>query len=123
MVPYVLVSVSPSCAESFDWLTIGLIWWSYQPSLSSWEITTAVSFQSGVCCSRLIVSTMKRCSSSGLEYPACPSSLAGALRTLTAGMDLASTDDQKSVRSYWWFAGAAWPISKMRAACAAGSPC
>ena len=58
-----------------------------------------------------MVSTRKRCSSSGLEYPACPSWLAGALRKLTAGIDLASTDDQKSVRSYWWFAGPEWPIS------------
>jgi len=31
----VLVAVSASWAGSLDWLTIGLIWWSYQPSLSS----------------------------------------------------------------------------------------
>src|ERR1035437_3301451 len=111
LVPQVLVSVGASCAGSLDWLTIGLIWWSYQPSLSSWAITTAVFFQSEVFWSRLIVSTRKRCSSRGLEYPACPSWLAGALRKLTAGMDLVSTDDQKSVRSYWWFACPEWPIS------------
>src|SRR6266478_9610962 len=54
-------------SETFDWVTMVPIWWSYQPSESSQAITTAVSFHSGLCIRALIVSTTKICSSIGSE--------------------------------------------------------
>jgi hypothetical protein len=47
-------------------------------------MTTAVSFQKVLFCNALIVLTRKVCSSSGSEYPACPSRKAEAFTKLTA---------------------------------------
>ena len=59
-----LVSASSALVE---WLTIGPIWWSYQPSESSYAMTTAVSHHSGRRWRKLMTSTMNACSSSGSE--------------------------------------------------------
>src|SRR5690348_519633 len=72
LVPQVL-GPDRASAEVWESLTMGDIWWSYQPSESSYAITTAVLLQSDDFSSRLIVSTRNCCSSSGLEYPAWPS--------------------------------------------------
>src|SRR6267143_7074470 len=56
-----------SSSDTLDWITIGPIWWSYQPSESSQEIMTAVSFQSFDCMRALMTLTTKICSSIGSE--------------------------------------------------------
>jgi len=56
----------------FDWLTMGGITWSYQPSESSAATMTAMLFHSGSCCRRFSVLTMNVCSSSGFELPGWP---------------------------------------------------
>src|SRR5690242_55304 len=86
--------------EVVDCFTIGDIWWSYQPSESSHRIITTVLAHSGRCCSAFKVFTRNCCSSSGDEYPACPSCAFFAFRKLTAGMLPLFTASQKSVRSY-----------------------
>ena len=48
-------------------LRIGGMAWSYQPSESSYAMTTAVDFQSLDFCSALMVLTRKCCSSIGSE--------------------------------------------------------
>src|ERR1700675_50189 len=77
-------------------LTIGLIWWSYQPSESSYEMMMAVLRQNFDFWIALIVVTRNCCSSSGSEYPAWPSIFAGALRKLTAGRLSALSASKKS---------------------------
>src|SRR5512146_721516 len=64
----------------------------------------AVLFQNFDFWIALIAVTMNSCSSSGSEYPACPSMLAGALRKLTAGRLSAASASKKSWISYSWFA-------------------
>src|SRR5713226_7751478 len=54
-------------SDTFDWVTMVPIWCSYQPSESSQEIMTAVSFQSFDCMRALMTLTTKICSSIGSE--------------------------------------------------------
>jgi hypothetical protein len=63
-------------------------------------ITIAVLLQNGDFMIALIVLTRKACSSSGSEYPAWPSPLAGAFKMLTAGMLPAFSASKKSWISY-----------------------
>src|SRR6266700_186143 len=87
-------------AAVLDGVTIGDMTWSYHPSESSYEIMTAISSHSRLCCNRLMMPTMNCCSARGSEYPAWPSWKPGAFRKLTSGRLLAFTAVQKSAKSY-----------------------
>src|SRR6267154_2603143 len=54
-------------SDTFDWVTMVPIWWSYQPSESSQALITAVSFHSFDRIRALMTFTTKICSSIGSE--------------------------------------------------------
>src|SRR5215470_6333770 len=97
--PQLPAPVSAS-AVVLDWLTVGGITWSYQPSESSYTMITADSCHCGKVCSALMVFTRKVCSSRGSEYSEWPSWYPAALRKLTSGKLPASAAAQKWLRSY-----------------------
>ena len=95
-----------------DVFTIGPIWWSYHPSESSYMMTTAVLFQVGqrfqkvdrVDQERLLIQEDRSIPRGHPDRPPPSESLRRAsCRRPTAV--------KKSCRSYWWFAGPAFPIS------------
>src|SRR5205807_1247934 len=83
-----------SAVGSLDWVRIGPITWSYQPSESSYRTITAVDSQVGRRSRGLMVSTRNVCSSSGPSIPRgrpgmrLPSAMRGDRdRCLEAGMN------------------------------------
>ena len=77
-------SRSSASFASWDWLTIGDIWWSYQPSLSSYSTTTAVLRQLGSRSRWLIVPT-SQLRSSAVRNLACSGLSVSTNNVITQG--------------------------------------